>query len=451
MALSPVSIYGFNQNDYITRSSNDSLLKDNRRFGSTAFYCWPRVRNKQCPKYQLRFALCGKNKFVCKPNYFDLATCRNEKISGYKRKALDFGAQKTNIRSQIDLSADQAKICRCRWSGERTFPLVLKATNNIKAWLSDASFKCSPQSTMATFSVLWILFFSPPSYADDDGPKIYSCLFKECREELVRCIADPACAANVACIEMCNNRPDETACQIKCGDLFENDAVDRFNQCALSRKNCVPRKKGEGVSPVPDPSALVQNFNIADFKGQWYISGGLNPIFDTYDCQVHEFYPTSSNLTGKLSWRVSTPGGGFFTRHAIQRFVQDSSQPAILYNHDNEYLHYQDDWYIISSNIENKPNDYIFIYYQGKNDAWEGYAGAVVYTRTPTFSSSIIPEIEKSAQMVGIDFKKFRRTDNTCGPEPPLLARLEKTVKKGGQAFAKEVELGKDIKIFGRS
>ena len=136
-----------------------------------------------------------------------------------------------------------------------------------------------------------------------------------------------------------------TCLQIKCGDLFENDAVDHFNQCALSRKKCVPRKKGEGASPVPDPSALVKRFNVADFRGQWYISGGLNPIFDTYDCQVHEFYPTSSNLTGKLSWRVSTPGGGFFTRHAIQRFVQDSSQPAILYNHDNEYLHYQDDWY----------------------------------------------------------------------------------------------------------
>ncbi|KAH9321407.1 hypothetical protein KI387_016046, partial [Taxus chinensis] len=279
-----------------------------------------------------------------------------------------------------------------------------------------------------------------PAYAADNGLEIYNCLLKGCRVELARCIADPACAANVACIEICNNHPDETECQMRCGDLFQNSVVEKFNQCALSRKKCVPQQKGEGTSPVPNPSALVKKFNITDFSGRWYISGGLNPLFDTYDCQVHEFYPTSKNLIGKLSWRISTPDGGFFTRHAIQRFLQDYSQPGVLYNHDNEYLHYQDDWYILSSNIENKSDDYIFIYYRGKNDAWEGYGGAIVYTRTPAFPSSILPKLEEAAGRVGLDFKKFKRSDNTCGPELPLLARLEKMVKEGTQAIAKEVE-----------
>lgn len=108
--------------------------------------------------------------------------------------------------------------------------------------------------------------------------------------------------------------------------------------------------------------------------------------------------------------------------------------------------------YILSSNIENKPNDYIFIYYQGKNDAWEGYSGAIVYTRTPSFSSSIIPELEKATQRVGLDFKMFKRIDNTCAPELPLLARLEKKFKEGGQAIAKELEeLEKEAKITGKS
>jgi hypothetical protein len=31
-----------------------------------------------------------------------------------------------------------------------------------------------------------------------------------------------------------------------------------------------------------------------------------------------------------------------------------------MYNHDNEYLHYQDDWYIIAS----KPGKYVFVYYR---------------------------------------------------------------------------------------
>ncbi|GLJ12256.1 hypothetical protein SUGI_0187450 [Cryptomeria japonica] len=453
MALSPVSMSGLYQSKYIMKNSNDSVLTDSTRFRDIAFYCWTRIRNKPCTKCRLlRFAICDKIKFECKHSYFDPGTSRNDKKSQSKRKMLVFGAQKTKVCSQTDHFADQANICIGRWIRQSTIRLVLKATNNIKAWLRDGSFKYSNQSTMATFFLLWVLWLSPPSYADDDGPEIYGCLLKECREELVHCMANPACAANVACIEICNNRPDETACQIKCGDLFQNDAVDHFNQCALSRKKCVPKKKGEGASPVPDPSALVKEFNVADFRGKWYISGGLNPLFDTYDCQAHEFYPTSRNLTGKLSWRISTPDGGFFTRHAIQRFVQDSSQLGILYNHDNQYLHYQDDWYILSSSIENKPNDYIFIYYQGKNDAWEGYSGAIVYTRTPAFPSSIIPELEKASQRIGLDFKKFKRTDNTCGPEVPLLARLEKKIKERQQAIAKEVEeLEKEVKIIGKS
>jgi len=39
----------------------------------------------------------------------------------------------------------------------------------------------------------------------------------------------------------------------------------------------------------------------------------------------------------------------------LQTFVQDPNNPAILYNHGNEYLHYEDDWYILAY----KPNTYV--------------------------------------------------------------------------------------------
>jgi violaxanthin de-epoxidase len=171
-------------------------------------------------------------------------------------------------------------------------------------------------------------------------------------------------------LNTCNNRPDETECQvisknlesaevcqkisvicfvfiipqIKCGDLFENSVVDEFNECAVSRKKCVPRKSDVGEFPVPDPSALVKNFNMSDFNGKWYISSGLNPTFDTFDCQLHEFHVEGDKLIANIAWRIRTPDSGFFTRSTVQRFVQDPSQPGILYNHDNEFLHYQDDW-----------------------------------------------------------------------------------------------------------
>ncbi|KAL0902857.1 hypothetical protein M5K25_028472 [Dendrobium thyrsiflorum] len=317
----------------------------------------------------------------------------------------------------------------CGADGE--LDLQAKVQFNKVKWLEKLPF-------MVIIGLLSILAIQPAGAVD--SLKTCACLLRECRVELVRCISNPACAANIACLQTCNDRPDETECQIKCGDLFENNVVDEFNECAVSEKKCVPMKSDVGDFPVPSPSALVRKFNILDFNGKWYITSGLNPTFDTFDCQLHEFHVESGKLIGNISWRIRTPDSGFFTRSTTQRFVQDPSQPGILYNHDNEYLHYQDDWYILSSKVENKPDDYIFIYYRGRNDAWDGYGGAVVYTRSPKLPETIIPELEKAAKSVGKDFTKFITTDNTCGPEPPLVERLEKTVEEGEKTIIREVE-----------
>lgn len=293
----------------------------------------------------------------------------------------------------------------------------------------------------AKTAIVTIFILSVASKADAvDALKTCTCLLKECRIELAKCIANPACAANVACLQTCNNRPDETDCQIKCGDLFENSVVDEFNECAVSRKKCVPRKSDVGDFPVPDPSVLVQKFDLKDFNGKWFITRGLNPTFDTFDCQLHEFHAEGNKIVGNLTWRIRTPDGGFFTRSAVQKFMQDPKYPGILYNHDNEYLHYQDDWYILSSKVENSPDDYIFVYYKGSNDAWDGYGGSVLYTRSAVLPESIIPELQTAAQKVGRDFNTFIKTDNTCGPEPPLVERLEKKVEEGEKTIIKEVE-----------
>ena len=57
--------------------------------------------------------------------------------------------------------------------------------------------------------------------------------------------------------------------------------------------------------------------------------------------------------------------------------AQDPVKPAVLRNRGNEYLHYEDDWYILGF----KPDKYALIYYKGNNDAWQGYGGATVYTK----------------------------------------------------------------------
>ncbi|KAI5417829.1 hypothetical protein KIW84_042446 [Lathyrus oleraceus] len=42
--------------------------------------------------------------------------------------------------------------------------------------------------------------------------------------------------------------------------------VDEFNECAVSRKKCVPKKSGVGEFPVPSPNVLVKSFNTSYFN-----------------------------------------------------------------------------------------------------------------------------------------------------------------------------------------
>ena len=257
-----------------------------------------------------------------------------------------------------------------------------------------------------------------PAFAAD-GKAIGLCLLQKCRLPLAKCITNPNCLANVICINSCNGKEDETGCQIKCGDIFENSVVGEFNKCAVSDMDCVPTRPDDGSYPIPADDVLVPKFNTNLWNGRWYITAGQNELFDIFPCQVHFFTETEpGKFFGKLNWRIQEPDGEFFTRDAIQEFVQDPKQPAHLINHDNEYLHYQDDWYIIDYAEDNNKDGvppFAFVYYRGANDAWVGYGGAVVYTRYAKLPPEIIPRLREAAKKVNFDFDKdFTATDNTC-------------------------------------
>jgi len=244
-----------------------------------------------------------------------------------------------------------------------------------------------------------------------DTVKVGKCLLQSCQKELGECILNPNCLANVVCLNTCNGRADEGACQIKCGDTFENEVVAKFNKCAVSDKRCVPQKEDEGLYPIP--TGTVKSFDTSIWNGRWYISAGLNKIFDTFDCQVHFFTsPYPGKFYAKLFWRITEPDGEFFTKNAIQRFVQDPKNPAHLVNHDNEYLHYKDDWYV----LDYEPDDFVLVYYKGSNDAWDGYGGAFLYTRAPAARPELFPRLELAMQNSGLDYrwKDFTLTDNSC-------------------------------------
>lgn len=287
------------------------------------------------------------------------------------------------------------------------------------------------KSTMLAVGISMATLSSPVPAVATDSAAIVSCLFSKCQLPLAKCIANPKCLANVVCINTCNGRDDEIECQIKCGDLFENEVVGEFNKCVVSDMGCVPQKPDEGIYPVPDKSQLVQKFDTKLWNGRWYISAGQNALFDIFPCQVHFFSETSpGTFYGKLNWRVEEPDGEFFTRDAIQQFVQDKENPAHLINHDNEYLHYKDDWYIVDYEYDDNKDGvppFAFVYYRGSNDAWDGYGGAVVYTRDAQLPESLLPRLRTAAKKVGFDFdKEFTLTDNSCpatGGENALVLR----------------------------
>jgi violaxanthin de-epoxidase len=175
-------------------------------------------------------------------------------------------------------------------------------------------------------------------------------------------------------------------------------------------------------------TALVEPFSTDEFKGTWYISAGLNKDFDCFDCQVHKFeVPGPGKLKGNMQWRIKDPvaGTNFVTRATIQEFVQDEKSPGVLYNRDNEFLHYQDDWYVLAY----KPREYVLVYYRGSNDAWDGYGGAVVYTTAPTLDKKYYKEIDDALQRIGRKFSDFTINDNSCRARESRLEELEADVQ----------------------
>ena len=157
----------------------------------------------------------------------------------------------------------------------------------------------------------------------------------------------------------------------------------------------------------------------------------------------HTTTPHTGRLAAKVNWRIPLDARGRFSpRSVIQTFKQCPNQKALLLNHDNEYLHYTDDWYILAS----KPDAYVVVYYRGANDAWSGYGGAVVYTRLRKLPTEFVPEFEAAVSKVGLKWTDFTVTDNTCGaqPPPPTLAErvedAERVIAEDAAAIEKTIE-----------
>mmetsp|Transcript_37875 Transcript_37875/g.83381 ORF Transcript_37875/g.83381 Transcript_37875/m.83381 type:complete len:170 (-) Transcript_37875:733-1242(-) len=66
-----------------------------------------------------------------------------------------------------------------------------------------------------------------------------------------------------------------------------------------------------------------------------------------------------------------------------------------------------------------------FPLYGFSNDAWDGYGGAVVYSRDPIFPKKYEKEIAEAVAKVGVKWSDFQLTDNSCRAAESRLEEIE--------------------------
>lgn len=164
------------------------------------------------------------------------------------------------------------------------------------------------------------------------------------------------------------------------------------------------------------------------FSGTWYISAGLNPAYDTFDCQIHNFYKSkdeneSNHIIADADFNYFIPldksekksTAGFHTVGRRLELVKngdendcnrkylfsgkkkwgiDDFESHILDERESGpsfhlklslrpyQLNYNDEWTILSYSND-ASNGYFVVAYKGSNSATKGYGGLNIYTRQP--------------------------------------------------------------------
>lgn len=61
---------------------------------------------------------------------------------------------------------------------------------------------------------------------------------------------------------------------------------------SLRACRCVPQRVEPGPLQLPQPSAMVPDLPLERLSGRWYITHGLNEVFDCFPCQQHQVPPS---------------------------------------------------------------------------------------------------------------------------------------------------------------
>mmetsp|Transcript_33455 Transcript_33455/g.72393 ORF Transcript_33455/g.72393 Transcript_33455/m.72393 type:complete len:488 (+) Transcript_33455:39-1502(+) len=371
----------------------------------------------------------------------------------------------------------------------------------VVAILLAATFTPIPQPTLRTTSSAVGDTATSPTYEsqlfvqsafamdDDVVSKGMSCVASKCSKQFASCISDKTCSNGMGCFVKCAALPHsqsdaEGSCQVRCMDLYQNELLDDFTDCTLTNNACYKALDVDERYPELPPrlweerlysygkDARTELKNL--FLGTWYISGGLNPAFDAFDCQKHIFHlPKMDGNAGDdiadatFEYRVKTDkAGGYFTKRGnkvltyvqrtdkgvetsftpsrkwgIDTFEADRSigsnkvtsregqvpmPPKLVLSLKPQIMNYADEWNVLASSSDPTSNNgYMVVAYRGSNSAWKGYGGLNVYTRRPVnlleLQVSANPRDIKMVQAirdglgkVGLEIGDLIQVDNSC-------------------------------------
>lgn len=313
-----------------------------------------------------------------------------------------------------------------------------------------------------------------------------SCVAENCAGKLSKCLSDGNCSRGMGCFVKCaamdyivsSSKNAQGLCQARCMDLHESSVFNDFAHCAMTQNKCIdPIPADLRYPPLPtdiaDQRLLKDVASTANelkklFRGRWYNSAGLNRAYDTFDCQMHRFYPTSNPTSefviadATFAYRVPLDNGHFFTKKGLKRLelvskdessgiafpsekkwgvdvfpindsgldVQSSEQYQLQLTLRPDVLNYKDNWSILSYSND-KRNGYIVVAYRGTNSATEGYGGLNVYTRSPISLNTLfsgdkqstsgeqqmMDGIQSALDKVNLSWKDLIQVDNSCNSE----------------------------------
>lgn len=241
------------------------------------------------------------------------------------------------------------------------------------------------------------------------------CILQYCSSEMNACALDRDCKLALSCVQACANN---LSCSMGCLNSYDDAEFDAFMKCTATDHDCIQLGPDTPAQCHP-PSSYLTNFTLADIKGAWYTVKGYYPGSDCFNCQTSTYTTGPQPLQGQVTREYDVTASDGTVRHfnTVGTFVQPDSQNGGLLNFTLTPfgLNEQDEFRFLAFSSE---AGYIFLYHC-TNIGGIVYEGALVYSRTPTVTSSALSQITLRAEAYGYNITNF------CSPKTSGCTSVE--------------------------